>query len=976
MVPRDDASVLAELSARLDEAARRLVPWFHTQMPEAYFENTDAATRLEHLAAIVAARAAGHEPRLRLRSSDGRRVTFVLPEDLPGTLSRMVQELGDPILRAAKIYSALDGQLVIDSFEIGESPPCDPNEPAARQKIRRAAELAAEAGATLANGEPISEAALAAHVAEVSQDYVRDCWPERIVQHVALADRVRRTGGAEVTIQEAPEGRARVVVAVSRASGKDMLLRVADRLGTQKINIVRAYVDLLRGTNDDPVVIVSAVVTGPDGGRIDAASPLGLELRRDLARLKWLGGQMITLAYRVPELGLRGAEVLAAYAELTTRLLLREGRTAFGRDAVRATVEQELGLSLALASFFLERFDPDRAQSQERARAEEERMRRLVAERSPDAATARIFDTLLDAILATKRTNFFVEGRYALSLRLAPELLGRAFPGKELPFGVYFVHGRGMNAFHIRFRDTARGGVRVVATHTNEQHLRETERHLDEVWGLAFAQQLKNKDIPEGGAKAVVLVSPGHDVTESVRAFTEAMLDLLVTDRATRGRVVDLLGHEERLYFGPDENIVPAHIEWIVARAKARGYPTPNAIMSSKPGAGINHKEFGVTSEGVAVFLEVFLRSIGIDPYKDPFTLKLTGGPDGDVGGNMIKIAVRDWAAQVRIVGIADGGGSAEDPAGLDQGELLRLVHASLSIAAFDPSKLSPLGRVTKLSDPDGPRIRNELVGRVVADAFVPAGGRPETLNGSNWATFFLPDGSPSSRLVVEGANLFLTSDARQKLFERGVCVVKDSSANKCGVICSSYEVLASLLLSEAELIAIKPTFVAEVIERLRLVARLEAEQLIEAQRAHPTVPLFELSVALSREINRLTDAVLSVMPRLEAEDPDIISAVLLSYIPASLLEAAGARLGTLPPSYRAAVVATALASRLVYREGIDFLAGRPEADLGAIVLAYVRRERKNRALVAEIEGSELPHAREIANLLRKGGTRSGLFSA
>ena len=46
-------------------------------------------------------------------------MTFVLPEDLPGTLSRMVQELGDPILRAAKIYSALDGQLVIDSFEIG-----------------------------------------------------------------------------------------------------------------------------------------------------------------------------------------------------------------------------------------------------------------------------------------------------------------------------------------------------------------------------------------------------------------------------------------------------------------------------------------------------------------------------------------------------------------------------------------------------------------------------------------------------------------------------------------------------------------------------------------------------------------------------------------------------------------------------------------------------------------------------------------
>ena len=33
--------------------------------------------------------------------------------------------------------------------------------------------------------------------------------------------------------------------------------------------------------------------------------------------------------------------------------------------------------------------------------------------------------------------------------------------------------------------------------------------------------------------------------------------------------------------------------------------------MSSKPGAGINHKEFGVTSEGVNVFLQGFV----FDPF-------------------------------------------------------------------------------------------------------------------------------------------------------------------------------------------------------------------------------------------------------------------------------------------------------------------------------------------------------------------------
>ena len=61
--------------------------------------------------------------------------------------------------------------------------------------------------------------------------------------------------------------------------------------------------------------------------------------------------------------------------------------------------------------------------------------------------------------------------------------------------------------------------------------------------------------------------------------------------------------------------------------------------MSSKPRAGINHKEYGVTSDGVNVFLDTALRrALGIDPTTTPFTIKMTGGPDGDVAGNELKI--------------------------------------------------------------------------------------------------------------------------------------------------------------------------------------------------------------------------------------------------------------------------------------------------------------------------------------------------
>lgn len=39
---------------------------------------------------------------------------------------------------------------------------------------------------------------------------------------------------------------------------------------------------------------------------------------------------------------------------------------------------------------------------------------------------------------------------------------------------------------------------------------------------------------------------------------------------------------------GPDEQVIPDDINWIVRRAKQRGYWQPNTFMSSKPDAGMS----------------------------------------------------------------------------------------------------------------------------------------------------------------------------------------------------------------------------------------------------------------------------------------------------------------------------------------------------------------------------------------------------
>ena len=85
----------------------------------------------------------------------------------------------------------------------------------------------------------------------------------------------------------------------------------------------------------------------------------------------------------------------------------------------------------------------------------------------------------------------------------------------------------------------------------------------------AFAQQLKNKDIPEGGAKAAILPEPKTPVDRCVKAFVDSLLDLITPDERTCRFIVDRRENEALLYLGPAEKITPEQIDWAVPRARA-----------------------------------------------------------------------------------------------------------------------------------------------------------------------------------------------------------------------------------------------------------------------------------------------------------------------------------------------------------------------------------------------------------------------
>jgi glutamate dehydrogenase len=260
--------------------------------------------------------------------------------------------------------------------------------------------------------------------------------------------------------------------------------------------------------------------------------------------------------------------------------------------------------------------------------------------------------------------------------------------------------------------------------------------------------------------------------------------------------------------------------------------------------------------------------------------------------------------------------------------------------AEFNPKLLSPRGFFVSVNDrelklPDGERVANgedfrngfHLSRYAVADLFVPCGGRPGAVNIGNWKQMFQEDGKPRVKWVVEGANLFITEEARLRLEEQGVVILKDASTNKGGVTSSSFEVFASLALNDQEydvhlrsegdkLPAFRKTYVQEIIQNIKANARSEFELMWKEYRSTGT-PLTLLSNTLSGKINQIADA---IRESGLASDKTIRERILRDYTPPTLLGLLGLEgvLQRVPESYLKAIVAAKMATDFVYRRGLQ----------------------------------------------------------
>lgn len=536
---------------------------------------------------------------------------------------------------------------------------------------------------------------------------------------------------------------------------------------------------------------------------------------------------------------------------------------------------------------------------------------------------------------AVLKTNFFTPTKVGLCFRLNPTFL----PSTEYQtplYGMFLFLSSEARGFHLRFRDISRGGIRIVKSRSKEAYAINARNLFDENYALASTQQRKNKDIPEGGAKGVILLEPKQQdkAREAFEKYIDSILDLLLPAQTPgiKNPLVDLYGKEEILFMGPDENTADL-VDWATEHARARGAPWWKSFFTGKSPrlGGIPHDRYGMTTLSVREYVTGIYRKLKLDP--STVRKMQTGGPDGDLGSNEILLSNEKYTS------IIDGSGVLVDPNGIDKEELRRLAKGRVMISNFDMTKLSKDGYRVLCDDsnirlPTGETVSNgtsfrntyHLRDTGLTDCFVPCGGRPESIDVVS-VSKLIKDGRTTIPYMVEGANLFVTQDAKLRLEAAGCVLIKDASANKGGVTSSSMEVLASLAFDDKSFVSrmcvdeatgeapeFYKGYVKEVQAKIRENARLEFEA-IWAENEKTGAPRCLVSDQLSAAITTLDE---ELQHSDLWENETIRRGVLEQALPKLLLQEIGLEqiIRRVPDSYLRSIFGCYLASRFIYQYG------------------------------------------------------------
>ncbi|MBC9955620.1 Glu/Leu/Phe/Val dehydrogenase [Yimella sp. cx-51] len=278
-------------------------------------------------------------------------------------------------------------------------------------------------------------------------------------------------------------------------------------------------------------------------------------------------------------------------------------------------------------------------------------------------------------------------------------------------------------------RGTGKGGTRMSA-----------DLSIGEVARLARTMTWKwaAVDLFHGGAKAGILGDPTGPGKEAIlRAFARAL--------------ANEVPHE--YVFGLDMGLAEKDAAIFVDELRDRGVATGlPATLGGTP-----YDKLGITGYGVAEAAGAAAETTGIDLRGARVAIQGFGA----VG---VATAARLQEMGAVLVAVSNAVGAVADPDGLD-------------VAAL--TKLRDEAGDEGIRDYGRPLLDRDEALRLPCDVLVPAAGQDAIGTDIAHAT--------TARLVVEGANMPTTADAKGVLESRGVAIVPDFIANAGGIIAAAY---------------------------------------------------------------------------------------------------------------------------------------------------------------------------------------------
>ncbi|TDO96030.1 Glu/Leu/Phe/Val family dehydrogenase [Flavobacterium sp. 245] len=311
--------------------------------------------------------------------------------------------------------------------------------------------------------------------------------------------------------------------------------------------------------------------------------------------------------------------------------------------------------------------------------------------------------------------------------------------GKEQNFEGYRV-------IHNTALGPSKGGIRY-----------DTAVNLDEVKALAAWMTWKSAvtGIPFGGAKGGIICDPKTlsktELERITRAYTKALADIFGPEKDVPA---------------PDMGTGPDEMGWLMDEFSLVHGKTIHAVVTGKhlhSGGSLGRVE--ATGRGVSIITLLALQKLKLRPARS--TVAIQGF--GNVG---LHSALFLFEKGLKVVAVSDVSEAFYNPEGINIPELILYYNLNnKSIKGY----------------PNSVAIKHEELLLLDVDVLIPA-AKEDVITQNNAAAI-------RAKIIVEGANGPVSSDADKILHKNNVLVVPDILANAGGVTVSYFEWLQNSLL-------------------------------------------------------------------------------------------------------------------------------------------------------------------------------------